>query len=176
MTALHRLYDGSIIASTVARTHRLNDGSATVLQTACNGSTNGSATAPRSALPTAPRNGFYDGPAIAHTIVRINDSASSVQTALYIVSKTSLRTALHRVYERSASCLRTALHRVYGRPCIVSTTTLPLPYSRPTIVRTVLHRLLRTALHRLYERPCIVSTNGSASSTNGSTTAPRSPI
>ena len=60
---------------------------------------------------------LYDGPAIArivaHTMVRINGSASSVQTALhglYVISTSSLR----RLYVVSTSSLRRLYERLYN--------------------------------------------------------------
>jgi len=89
---------------------------------------------------------LYDGSTtahtVAHTIVRTNGSASS------------LRAALHRLYERFCNG-STALHRLYERLCIVST-------NDPTNGSTMaLHRLCERLYERPYERPHERLCNGS---------------
>ena len=115
-------------------------------------------------------------------------------------SASSLRTALHRLYERlcivstngcivSMSGSATALQRLYERLYDGSTTAHTVAHTIVGIngsassLQTVLQQLYKystngptngsmAALYRLYERPCIVSTNNS---TNGSTNGSAAP-
>ena len=158
-TALYRLYNGRTIVLTTALQR--------FYKRLCNGSTNGSARAPRLALQQLHER-LYNSSTIAHivtrTIVGTNGSASSLRRLyhfpysrpynrrcewLCIVSINGSATGLQILYERpydgSASALRTGLRTPYDGAA--------------------------TALERLYERP----TNGSATVLqrlyNGSTTA-----